>query len=122
MDLPHKTIELADDTTDTALQLGYFLLPFQDVHIGLSEVFLVPNLEYYLVSVGRVADKGIQSRFVIERLASHMNMDLNSGMVFSIIALGYTTFPSLKTIYIHVGRSMPAKMIQVLSCIADWHI
>lgn len=62
MDITHKTIELAYITNVNAMQQEDVKIPFQDVNIRLSEVMRVPNLGYKLVSVGRFADKGIQSQ------------------------------------------------------------
>lgn len=53
IDIYHKTIELADKTTVTAMQQGNVKIPFRGRNIRFSELLLVPNLGYDLVSVCR---------------------------------------------------------------------
>jgi hypothetical protein len=39
------------------------VIPFENANIRLTDVYLVPDLGFNLVSVGRLADKGIQAIF-----------------------------------------------------------
>lgn len=58
-----RTIMLADETSVVTKQCGDVLMPFEFANVRLTEVLHVPSLGFNLVSVGRLADKGISSHF-----------------------------------------------------------
>lgn len=58
-----RTVLLADKSTVVASKRGEVLLPFKHANIRLTSVLLIPGLGYNLVSVGRLADNGIDSKF-----------------------------------------------------------
>ena len=60
---PTSTVLLADKTSVDATQCGDVILPFTNANIRLKEVLFMPSLAYNLVSTGRLADNGIESRF-----------------------------------------------------------
>ena len=62
-------IALADKSTVVANQVGEVLLSFENANLRLTDVLLVPEMGYNLVSCGRLADKGIESRFSIESVS-----------------------------------------------------
>lgn len=62
-DVDGRKILLADNTTVTATQRGDVILPFTNANLRLTDALYVPDLEYNLVSVGRMADRGIESFF-----------------------------------------------------------
>ena len=57
---------LADKSTVVANQVGEVLLSIENANLRLTDVLLVPEMGYNLVSCGRLADKGIESRFSSE--------------------------------------------------------
>lgn len=58
-----RTVLLADKSSIITSKHGEVLLPFDNVNIRLTHVLYIPGLGYNLVSVGRLADKGIESLF-----------------------------------------------------------
>lgn len=52
IDIPHKTIERAGNTTVTAMKYEDDIIPFLNVNIGVSVVLHIPNLGYNFVSAG----------------------------------------------------------------------
>jgi hypothetical protein len=54
-----RTISLADKSEVHATHSGEVVLPFENANIRLTGVYFVPDLGFNLVSVGRLADKGI---------------------------------------------------------------
>ena len=58
-----KRVLLADKSSVTASKRGEVMLSFEHINIRLGSVLLVPDLGYNLVSVGRLADNGIESLF-----------------------------------------------------------
>ena len=64
-----RVIALADKSTVVANQVGEVLLSFENANLRLTDVLLVPEMGYNLVSCGRLADKGIESRFSIESVS-----------------------------------------------------
>lgn len=57
------TVLLADKSSVVASKCGEVIIPFEHADIRLGKVLLIPGLEYNLVSVGRLADNGIESIF-----------------------------------------------------------
>ena len=64
-----RVIALADKSTVVANQVGEVLLSFENANLRLTDVLLVPEMGYNLVSCGRLADKGIESRFSSESVS-----------------------------------------------------
>ena len=62
-------IALADKSTVVANQVGKVLLSFENANLRLTDVLLVPEMRYNLVSCGRPADKGIEFRFSSESVS-----------------------------------------------------
>ena len=62
-DCEPRTVLLADKSPVTASKCGEVLLPFEYADIRLKSVLFIPGLGYNLVSVGRMADNGIESLF-----------------------------------------------------------
>jgi hypothetical protein len=58
-----RSISLADKSEVRATHVGEVVLPFENAKIRLTDVYLVPDLGFNLVSVGRLADKGITATF-----------------------------------------------------------
>ena len=58
-----RTVLLADKSFVKASRCGEVILPFEHVSIRLRSALLIPGLEYNLVSVGCLADNGIESIF-----------------------------------------------------------
>jgi GAG-pre-integrase domain len=58
-----RSIALAGKSEDRATHVGEVVLPFENANIRLTCVYLVPDLGFNLVSVGRLADKGITATF-----------------------------------------------------------
>lgn len=58
-----RIVLLADKSSVTASKRGQVILPFEHANIRLKEVLLISGLGYNLVSVGRLADNGIESLF-----------------------------------------------------------
>lgn len=85
-----RIIYLADRTSVTAKSYGEVLLTFEKSVLRLQDVLFVPALKYNLVSVGRLADKGIESQFTSSHLILMLqrnksiigtgSRDLSSGM------------------------------------------
>lgn len=61
--IPHKVIELADNTMITAAQQQDVLLPFMNVNLRYLVKLIVLNLGYNPASVGLFAEKGTHSLF-----------------------------------------------------------
>lgn len=57
------TVLLADKTPVSSTECGDVIIPFRDANIRLRNTFYVPGLGYNLVSMGRLADNGIESHF-----------------------------------------------------------
>ena len=58
-----RTVILADKSSVIASQVGNVLLEFEFAMVRLSNVLFIPGLGYNLVSVGKLADNGIESTF-----------------------------------------------------------
>ena len=58
-----REVMLADKNSVTATHMGDVILPFENANIRLKHVLYIPNLGYNLVSTGRLADNGIESKF-----------------------------------------------------------
>ena len=58
-----RTVILADNTLVQTNLCGDVILPFEHVNIRLKRALYIPNLGYNLVSIGRLADNGIESHF-----------------------------------------------------------
>lgn len=54
---------LADMTPVQSNRCADVIIPFKNANIRLRDAFLVPSLGYNLVSTGRLADNGIESKF-----------------------------------------------------------
>lgn len=57
------TVLLADRTSVSSTKCGDFVLPFKHANTHLKQAFILPGLGYNLVSMGRLADNGIESHF-----------------------------------------------------------
>ena len=58
-----RSVEFADKTSANANLWGQVLIAFDQVDIRLHNVLYVPSMAYNLVSIGRLADNGIESLF-----------------------------------------------------------
>lgn len=68
-----RSIVLADQRTIVANMAGDVVIPFKGVNLRITECLLAPDLGYNLVSVGRLADKGIRSTFDVNRMSLSMD-------------------------------------------------
>lgn len=84
------TVLLADKSSVVASKRGEVIVQFENADIRLTKVLLIPGLGYNLVSVGRLADNGIESLFrkddVMLKLKSqnfvvgHGTRDISTGL------------------------------------------
>jgi GAG-pre-integrase domain len=76
------TIALADKSEVCATHAGEVVLPLENANIRLTGVYFVPDLGFKLVSVGRLADKGITSTFkqgFVNFQVAESGFDIGSG-------------------------------------------
>jgi hypothetical protein len=77
-----RSIALADKSEVCATHVGEVVLPFENANIRLTGVYFVPDLGFNLVSVGRLADKGITATFnksCVTLQVAESGFDIGSG-------------------------------------------
>ena len=58
-----REIALADESVVKSTYVGQVVIPFRDANLRITEAYLVPDLGFNLVSVGKLADAGIRTTF-----------------------------------------------------------
>ena len=58
-----RTISLADESCVSSTHVGKVTIPLQNANLCIQEAYLVPDLGFNLVSVGRLPDAGVRSIF-----------------------------------------------------------
>ena len=75
-----RSIALADKRKMVASLAGDVMIPFEGVRLRITNSLFAPDLGYNLVSVGRLADKGIRSTFDANAVRLTMNTGMHVGL------------------------------------------
>lgn len=108
-----RKVSLADKSMVTATHSGEVIIPLEHVNMRRRNILLVPKLGYNLISVGQLADNGIELRFASKKLKvflAEKNLLLVSGFRDSTSGLYTLPHPKLNPRALAIGNCSEAKV------------